>query len=226
MSMSSCAYVFMCLCLHVSMCPCPLVHVSMPPCPCLHVSMFPCLNVSMSMSPGFYVSIFSSMSPCPRPCQHVLVHVCMSSSMSACPRPCLYVLVHVSMSSSMLPCPRPCCHVMFPCPRPCFYVHVYVLVLETLLQTENGTDGKRQLPFVCCKRKTETANFCLFAANGNGKWKFVFYGQWTINGYRRLPFQQKCPFMHICRFSRGFFVYYIVHDNCNPLPQTNSWSQI
>jgi hypothetical protein len=34
-----------------------------------------------------------------------------------------------------------------------------------LLQTENG-NGKIQF----------------FAANGNGKWKFVFFGQQTING--------------------------------------------
>ncbi len=52
-----------------------------------------------------------------------------------------------------------------------FHVHVYFHV--TLLQTEIETNGKQQLPFVCCKRKTEMANFCLFAANENGKRKFV-----------------------------------------------------
>ncbi len=31
----------------------------------------------------------------------------------------------------------------------------------------NGTNGKWQLLFVCCKLKTETANFRLFAANWN-----------------------------------------------------------
>jgi hypothetical protein len=40
--------------------------------------------------------------------------------------------------------------------------------------------GKQQLPFVCCKQKSETANFRLFSANG--KWKFVFLGQQMING--------------------------------------------
>jgi hypothetical protein len=38
---------------------------------------------------------------------------------------------------------------------------------------ENGTKGKRQLLFVCRKQKTETVNFLLFAANGNGKQKIV-----------------------------------------------------
>ncbi len=33
---------------------------------------------------------------------------------------------------------------------------------------ENGTNRKR--------------NFHLFAANGNGKWKFVFLGQLMMNG--------------------------------------------
>jgi hypothetical protein len=41
---------------------------------------------------------------------------------------------------------------------------------------ENGIDGERQLPFVCCKQKTETANFRSFARNGNEKQKFVFHG--------------------------------------------------
>ncbi len=34
---------------------------------------------------------------------------------------------------------------------------------------ENGTNKKRQLLFVCCKRKTETANFYLFSANEKRK---------------------------------------------------------
>ncbi len=38
----------------------------------------------------------------------------------------------------------------------------------------NGTNGKWQLLFVCCKRKTETANFHLFAENE--KQKFVYLG--------------------------------------------------
>jgi hypothetical protein len=38
--------------------------------------------------------------------------------------------------------------------------------------------------------KTETANFRLFATKGNGKRKFVFIGQQTINSNRRLLLQQ------------------------------------
>jgi hypothetical protein len=49
-------------------------------------------------------------------------------------------------------------------------------------QTENGTNDKRQLPIVFCKREKKTANFRLFAANGNGKRKFVFLGRQTMNG--------------------------------------------
>jgi hypothetical protein len=41
---------------------------------------------------------------------------------------------------------------------------------------ENGNNGKQQLLFVCRKRKTETSNFHLFAANKNRKQKFVFLG--------------------------------------------------
>jgi hypothetical protein len=42
-----------------------------------------------------------------------------------------------------------------------------------------SADGKQngKLPFVCCERKRE-------------KWKFVFLGQQTMNGSRRLLFQQ------------------------------------
>ncbi len=46
----------------------------------------------------------------------------------------------------------------------------------------NGADGKRQLPFVCCKQKTEIGSL------------FSLVGQ-TINGNRRLLFQQTCPSM-------------------------------
>jgi hypothetical protein len=47
------------------------------------------------------------------------------------------------------------------------------------IYTETGTIGKWQLPIVCCKRKTETANFRLVSANG--KRKLVFLGLKTIN---------------------------------------------
>jgi hypothetical protein len=55
---------------------------------------------------------------------------------------------------------------------------------------ENGTNGKQQLPFVCCKEKTESANLRLFAANGSGKRKFVFLSRQTVNRNRRLLFEQ------------------------------------
>jgi hypothetical protein len=55
---------------------------------------------------------------------------------------------------------------------------------------------KRNFRFFC-KRKTETANLRLFAANGMEKRTFVFLGQRTINGNRRLLFQQTCPSMTI-----------------------------
>jgi hypothetical protein len=52
--------------------------------------------------------------------------------------------------------------------------------------------------------KTEMANFRLFAANGkhmfyaeNGNQTFVLFVQQTINGNRRLLFQQMCPSMLI-----------------------------
>jgi hypothetical protein len=126
------------------------------------------------MSPCLYVSIFPclmSMSPC--------FHV--SISMSSC----LYV--HVSMSMS----PCPCLHVhvsmsMSPCP--CLHV-------SRILQTENGTNRKRGLPFVCCKEKTETVNLRLFAADGNGKRKFLFLGRQMLTSNRRLFFLQTCPSM-------------------------------
>jgi hypothetical protein len=43
----------------------------------------------------------------------------------------------------------------------------------------------------------ETANSRLFAANGNGKRTFVFIGLQTIDGKRRLLFQQTCPTMSV-----------------------------
>jgi hypothetical protein len=51
------------------------------------------------------------------------------------------------------------------------------------LQMENGD------PFIGCKRKTETANFRLFASNENGKLTFICPDLLTINGNQRLLFQ-------------------------------------
>jgi hypothetical protein len=50
----------------------------------------------------------------------------------------------------------------------------------------NSANGKRQLSFVFCKQKTETANFRLFVANRNRKRTFVFLGWQTINGLWRI----------------------------------------
>jgi hypothetical protein len=44
---------------------------------------------------------------------------------------------------------------------------------------------KRATSVCLLQRKTETANFRLFAVNGNGKRKFVLVGQQTINGNRQ-----------------------------------------
>jgi hypothetical protein len=67
------------------------------------------------------------------------------------------------------------------------------------LYDEQAVNGLRKIAwasvFHCYKRKTEAAIFGLFAANGNGKRKFVFLGRQTINGNRRLLFQQTCPSM-------------------------------
>jgi hypothetical protein len=121
-----------------------------------------------------------SSSPCS--CFHLFVSMLMS--------PCLYV--HASMST--------CFYVCFHTSCLCLYLHVSMspcpcLNVSGMQQTENRTNGKQQLLFVCCKRKTETANFRLFAANRNGKRKFVFLGQQMINGIQRLLSQQMSPFM-------------------------------
>jgi hypothetical protein len=54
-----------------------------------------------------------------------------------------------------------------------------------LLQTENRNS---KLPFVCCKQKTETANFRLFSANG--KRKFGFLNRCMINGNQNCCFSK------------------------------------
>ncbi len=61
----------------------------------------------------------------------------------------------------------------------------------TYIYLENGINGKTKLLFVCCKCKTETANFRLFSVKG--KLKFVFLSQKIINGNQHLLFPQMCP---------------------------------
>jgi hypothetical protein len=133
--------------------------------------MFPCLHVSMS--PYFHVFMFHVS------CFHVFMFSCFHVSLFPC--------FHVSLS--------PCLHVsMFPC----FHVSMFpCLHVSGIPQKEKSTNGKQKLPFVFCKQKTETTNFRLFAANGNGKHQrtFVFLGRQTINGNRQLLFQQTFPSM-------------------------------
>jgi hypothetical protein len=88
--------------------------------------------------------------------------------------PCLMSMSPISMFQYL--------HLMSP------YRHV-----TGIPPTENGTNGKLQFPFVCYIRKTETANFCLFAANRNDKRKSVFPWSTNFNNNRRLLFEQKCP---------------------------------
>jgi hypothetical protein len=68
---------------------------------------------------------------------------------------------------------------------------------------ENENNGKQQFPFVCCKQKTETANFRFFTANGKSKWNFVFLGRQTRNGNQRLLFRQTCPSMQMAEYRTG-----------------------
>ncbi len=79
----------------------------------------------------------------------------------------------------------------------CFPLDVFIspcLHVSGIPQTDNGTNGKRQLLFFL--RERETANLRLFAANGNGEQTLVFLGRQTINGNRRLLLQQMCPSKH------------------------------
>ncbi len=59
--------------------------------------------------------------------------------------------------------------------------------------TENGTNEKRQLPFVAANRNGKLP--FVFCKRKNRK--FVFLGRQTINGIRRLLLQQTCPSMVI-----------------------------
>jgi hypothetical protein len=76
-------------------------------------------------------------------------------------------------------------------------IFMFMFNFMSLLQTGNKTSRKRQLTYVCCKQKTETANVCLFAANGDRS--FAFLGCQTINSNRRLLCQQTFPSLPLCR---------------------------
>jgi hypothetical protein len=115
------------------------------------------------------------------------------------------------MSLSMLPCLRPFFHVLF-------HLHVqstsmFILMFMSIfmfnstvcctvhVRAESGTNGIT--PISVCLLQTENKrlqNFCLFGSNRSEKWKFVFHGQHTINGNRRLLFRLTCPSMYIYNF--------------------------
>ncbi len=65
---------------------------------------------------------------------------------------------------------------MYICPR--FNIHIYTVY------------GKRPLPFVCCKRKMETANETSFSFLQT---EVFFLGRQTMKDDRRLLLQLRCP---------------------------------
>jgi hypothetical protein len=79
---------------------------------------------------------------------------------------------------------------------------LYVYLIYIYKYTEDGTNGKWQLPFVCYKQKRQTSISFL---QKNGKWKFVFLGRQWINCDRRLLFQHMCPSVQLTEHS-FFFV--------------------
>jgi hypothetical protein len=102
------------------------------------------------------------------------------------PWPCLYAHVSMTMSPRLhvscliSPCPclmSPCFHVSISL-SPCLYVSM--------------------LPEFCKwkTKHTKNENFLLFPTNG--KRKFVFLGQQTLNGNWQLLFQQTCPTIIVC----------------------------
>jgi hypothetical protein len=109
-------------------------------------------------------------------------------------------------SMSMSPCP--CLHVRISM-SPFLHAsmsHVYVsmfLSLHASTVLENGNFcvfvANGMVTTVCLlPTKTKKVNFRFFgffAANGNGKRKFVFLGQKMINGNQQLLFLQTCPSM-------------------------------
>jgi hypothetical protein len=76
---------------------------------------------------------------------------------------------------------------------------------------ENGTKRKWRLQFVCCKLKTEMANFRVFAENRNGRQKFVFLGWQKINGNWQLLFEQTCISMLVSN-DKGRTILVIIYS--------------
>jgi hypothetical protein len=144
----------------------------MSPYSCLH-TMPPCLFLHVHISPYPCLNFHVSMCLCLHVSMSLSLHVFMSPLLHS---PCFHVFLYISMS-----------------PSPCLYVSMSMFS-EFHKQKLKLTE-KWQLPFTWFKWKIETANFLLFAANGNKKWKFVFLGWKRITGNRLLQFQQSCPSM-------------------------------
>ncbi len=118
-----------------------------------------------------WASVFRLMSPVSMslfPCLHF-----------SCP--CFHVYV------SILPClclyfpMSPFLHVYM---SPCLWLHVSGIQFRKRKRNWRKT----QLPFVCCKRKMEMANFRLFAANGKWKRQTSVCLLQTENGNGKLSF--------------------------------------
>ncbi len=81
------------------------------------------------------------------------------------------------------------------------HIYIYAVVSKYVYIWKTELMEERQFLFACCKWNTETANFRLFAANGNGNRKFVYLGRQTINSNERLLFQQKWPLFKLATAS-------------------------
>jgi hypothetical protein len=131
------------------------VHVSM--CPSLRVSMSPCLRVSMCL---MYVSVCPcvhvSMCPCLRFCIHVNVS-CFNVSMSTCLHLYVSMILEFRGSKRLIQ-------------KKFRLKFLKSLSVDTLRQTENGTNGKHQLLLFCCKgkRKRQTSVSLLQSETENG----------------------------------------------------------
>ncbi len=104
------------------------------------------------------------------------VHVSMFPCFLASMFPCL----HFSMSPCV--CPQ---ISMFPSPCPCLHV------------SANGKRNQwKMATSLCFLTENRKVKLPLFAANRNGKRKFVFLPRQTINENQRLLFQQTWPSIH------------------------------
>jgi hypothetical protein len=108
------------------------------------------------------------------------------------------------------------------------YVYLFMSICD--IYTENRTSGKWQFPFVCCKWKTEMANFRLFAANGNGKRKFV-----SLLANDKMVIDDCCfsKCSHLCSFNQKknhsvrFSKFYIsIHSFGNFIGVKQVWSYL